>query len=298
MTKTWLGVAEKGSLFGIRFFFVACTVFGRGVARFCLKPVVLYYVLFHGKTRRASCDYLRRVTGKATFWMAFRHMLTFAEISIDRVFFLQGRFSQMRVASNGFEQMRKLQVEKRGAILLGAHLGSFEAMHVLAAHKNVRVNILTYRGNSRMMNSVLGAINPDLNARFIEINPGEVNTILRVKELIEAGEMVAVMGDRADLDTNLASVKFFGEQAYFPTSLYLLSAAMACPILLTISLYRTPNHYDLYCEPFAEKVSLPREDRKAALAAYAQQYASRLEHYCRMAPYSWLNFYDFWSARS
>jgi predicted LPLAT superfamily acyltransferase len=298
--KTWLGVAEKGSLFGIRFFFFACTVFGRGVARFFLKVVVLYYVLFHAKTRRASYDYLRRATGrKPTFWMAWRHMLTFGEVSVDRVFFLQDKFAnKMQVGSHGFEHMRKLNEEKRGAILLGAHLGSFEAMHVLAAHKDVRINILAYRGNSRMMNQVLGAINPDLNARFIEINPGDVNTILRVKELIEAGEMVAVMGDRADLDTNVAGVEFFGSEAYFPTSLYLLSAAMACPILLTVCLYRTPNRYDVYCERFADKVSLPREDRKAALAVYAQRYASRLEHYCRLAPYSWLNFYDFWSARS
>jgi predicted LPLAT superfamily acyltransferase len=25
-------------------------------------------------------------------------------------------------------------------------------------------------------------------------------------------------------------------------------------------------------------------------------YASRLEHYCRDAPYNWFNFYDFWHA--
>jgi predicted LPLAT superfamily acyltransferase len=25
-----------------------------------------------------------------------------------------------------------------------------------------------------------------------------------------------------------------------------------------------------------------------------QRYADRLEHYCRVAPYNWFNFYDFW----
>jgi predicted LPLAT superfamily acyltransferase len=25
-----------------------------------------------------------------------------------------------------------------------------------------------------------------------------------------------------------------------------------------------------------------------------KRYAQRLEHYCRMAPYNWFNFYDFW----
>jgi predicted LPLAT superfamily acyltransferase len=24
------------------------------------------------------------------------------------------------------------------------------------------------------------------------------------------------------------------------------------------------------------------------------RFAERLEHYCRLAPYNWFNFYDFW----
>jgi len=293
MTKTWLGVAEKGSLFGIRFFFVACTVFGRGVARFCLKPVVLYYVLFHGKTRRASCDYLRRVTGKATFWMAFRHMLTFAEISIDRVFFLQGRFSQMRVASNGFEQMRKLQVEKRGAILLGAHLGSFEAMRALASSNSVPLNIVGYFKNARLINGVLQRLNPTMNARLISVEPG-VDFVLKLKERIEAGELVAVLGDRVGLGDRVVEVDLLGGKARLPAGPYWLAATLRCPVFLTFGLFHEPGRYDLYCEPFAELIDLPRGHREAGAQAYAQRFADRLEHYCRLAPDNWFNFYDFW----
>jgi len=25
-----------------------------------------------------------------------------------------------------------------------------------------------------------------------------------------------------------------------------------------------------------------------------QKYVERLEHYCRLAPYNWFNFYDYW----
>ena len=65
-------------------------------------------------------------------------------------------------------------------------------------------------------------------------------------------------------------------------------------VFLTFGLYSQPNRYDLYCEPFADVIRLPRKTRRDALAAYAQQYADRVEHYCRLSPHSWFNFYDFW----
>jgi predicted LPLAT superfamily acyltransferase len=34
--------------------------------------------------------------------------------------------------------------------------------------------------------------------------------------------------------------------------------------------------------------------REPMIESLLQRYAGRLEHYCRLAPYNWLNFYDFW----
>ena len=65
-------------------------------------------------------------------------------------------------------------------------------------------------------------------------------------------------------------------------------------LLLTFGLYREPNRYDLHCEPFADRVVLPRKTRQASLEAIVQQFADRLEHYCRLAPDNWFNFFDFW----
>ena len=48
---------------------------------------------------------------------------------------------------------------------------------------------------------------------------------------------------------------------------------------------------------FAERVVLPRKERKAALAAYLTDYAARLETCCRRAPTQWFNFFDFWRSQ-
>jgi predicted LPLAT superfamily acyltransferase len=79
-----------------------------------------------------------------------------------------------------------------------------------------------------------------------------------------------------------------------PVGPYLLAAILRCPIYLTFGLFHEPNRYDLYCEPFAERVELPRAAREEAARGYVQRYADRLEHFCRLAPDNWFNFYDYW----
>ena len=295
MTRTWLGVAERGSVLGIRLLVFASTAFGRRFGRAILKVVIAYYSIFHGGARRASRSYLQRVYPSVTFGLIYRHLLTFAEVALDRLFFLREDLGQFEIGSSGFEHLRQQRQTRQGAILLGAHLGSFEAMRALAEAKSVPVNILTYRGNAKKLNSVLQGINPGASARFIEISPGEVDSILKVKELIEGGEMVAILGDRTDLDGKSATVDFLGGKARFPTSLYALAAVLKCPIYLTFNVYRSPNRYECFTEPFVDKLELPRGRRDAALQEIAQRYARRVEHYCRLAPLNWFNFYEFWS---
>ena len=91
---------------------------------------------------------------------------------------------------------------------------------------------------------------------------------------------------------------FLGGRARFPTGPFVLAAVLHCPVLLTFGLHHAPNRYDLYCEPFAERSTCRAPRAKRRCASYVQRFASRLEHYCRLAPDNWFNFYDFWSPRA
>ena len=50
---------------------------------------------------------------------------------------------------------------------------------------------------------------------------------------------------------------------------------------------------DIYCENFANPITLSRTNREADLQKYIQQYANRLEYYTLKYPYQWFNFFDF-----
>ena len=62
-----------------------------------------------------------------------------------------------------------------------------------------------------------------------------------------------------------------------------------------IALRRRKRCYEIYVEPVADPLDLPRQGRSEVLARHIQAFADRLAHYCRVEPYQWFNFYDFWS---
>jgi predicted LPLAT superfamily acyltransferase len=96
------------------------------------------------------------------------------------------------------------------------------------------------------------------------------------------------------LNDKSVSVEFFGASARFATGPFLLAAILKCPIYLVFGLYREPNRYELFCEPFSDRLVLPRGAREEVLGREVARYARRLEDYCRKAPDNWFNFFDFW----
>lgn len=293
---SWFALAEKGGVWGIRILAAVAARVGRGPARLMLRFIALWYVALHGSVRRFSRAYLERVHGRpASFGSVYAHVLCFARVTLDRLFFVAGRIGQFAITFEGEEHLRQLCESRRGAILIGAHLGSFEAMRALAQRRDLKINVVGYFRNARGINEALVRLDPEVNTRVIHLEPDSVDCVLEIQERVEAGELVAILADRVPPSGRAVEVEFLGAPARFPSGPFLLAAALGCSVYLTVGLYREPNRYELSCELFAERVELPRGRREQALASVVGLYAQRLESYCRRAPDNWFNFYDFWS---
>jgi predicted LPLAT superfamily acyltransferase len=296
--RAWMERRERGSAAGIRFILIFTRIFGRRGARLFLRVLIFYYALFAGDARRASRAYFARLEGvdpkKIGFWRIYSHLLRFAQTSLDRLFLVRGRSDLFSTTHTGVEHLERLHEAGRGAILLGAHLGSFEAMRAVGSVQDFPINIVAYWQNARMITRFLEEAGADFRGRVIEIRPGDPSYIFAVQEAIEAGEMVAILGDRIGVNEKTTTVDFLGAPARLPVGPYTMAAVLKCPIYLTFGLYRGGDRYDLYCEPLCERLELPRRGRQEVIAGVAQRYADRLVHYCRQAPDNWFNFYDFW----
>ncbi len=291
----WLSRKERGALAGIRFVFWLATVGGRAPARFFVRFLSFYYALFDRRARQMSQAYLRRVGEPAGFWAAWRHIAHFSQVTLDRIFFLTGRVKPFNVQRTGHHHLQKLRGEKRGAILLGAHLGSFEAMRARADDEELPLNIVGHFANASMINALFAKLNPGRAARVLHIGDDPVAFALDLQSRVERGEMVAILGDRTGLNDKSVRVPFLGDDAAFPTGPFLLASALKCPVYLVFGLYIEPDRYELFCEPFAERIVLQRSRRQADLSEVVGRYAARVEHYARKAPRNWFNFFDFWA---
>jgi predicted LPLAT superfamily acyltransferase len=234
------------------------------------------------------------------------HFFTFGCVALDRLVLMLGRADrELETRRFGHDLVLRAVEQKegpdgqplkrRGCILLGSHLGSFEAMRALTIDATLTI-IVDFR-NAQRITRVLAELAPNAKLRVVGLDPSRATSMLDVRACIDRGELVAVLGDRLEGgESRAATVDFLGGPARFPIGPYLLAHMLSCPVYFVAGLYSAPNRYDLFFEPFAESVKLPRASRQEAAREYAQKYATVLESFARRAPYNWFNFYDFWRA--
>ncbi|MFZ3175802.1 MAG: acyl-CoA synthetase [Thiobacillus sp.] len=267
---------------------------GRAPARFVLAGVSLYFLLFAPAAKAASRAYLRRALGRApTFADVFRHFYSFASTIHDRIFLLNGRFDLFQVEVHGEDVIRDVLSAGQGAILMGAHLGSFEVVRAIGRRQpGLRVAMVMYEENARKLNAVLAAINPAAVQDIIPL--GQIDSMLRVQACLDQGMVLGVLGDRTLGGDPTLRVPFLGEDAEFPLGPMRLAAMLKRPVLFMSGLYLGGNRYAIHFERLADFSALERSGRDAAIRGAVAAYAACLERHCRAAPYNWFNFFDFW----
>lgn len=291
---SWLGYRERGSVFAYWLIARLALLLGRRVTRLLLYPICVYYLLFSRTTPRASRAYLTRVLGRPPrLAEVFRHHLYFATALLDRVYLYSGQYDKFEVVCHNTEVLQEVFASGRGVLMLGAHLGSFEFMRASAAHRRYGFtsNMMMYEDNARKIATVLDGLDKHKERRIIPI--GRVDALLMARERLDRGELVGILGDRAVGNDRLVWVPFLGRPAPFPAGPFLAAAALQTPVILFYCLYDGGDRYELHFERLTERMTITRRS-PTELEAWVRRYAARLEHYCRLSPYNWFNFYDFW----
>ncbi len=305
-TPGWADRRERGSLLALRFMAFVAVTLGRPVARLLLPPICVYYLLTAAAARRHSARYLARALGrKPRLADLYRHLHSFASVVLDRVYLVRGHQQSLDLKVHGDAGCTETIAAGQGGFLIGAHLGSFEALH--AAGKNfpgMQVTMVMYPANAHNIHSVLQALAPDFKLAIIAIgNPGST---LAIRDALQQGRMVGLLGDRLSPGAAAAApaargkvvlLPFLGLPAGFSDGPLRLAMLLRRRVIFMVGLYLGGGRYDVRFETLADFRHAPADAaaREQLVLQALRGYVARLEALCREAPYNWFNFYDFWN---
>jgi hypothetical protein len=195
--------------------------------------------------------------------------------------------------------MEQALAEGRGVYLLGAHIGSFEALHAVGlSHPGLPVAMVMYPQNARMIHTVLQALAPDFDVSIIPI--GQRGSALAIRDFLDKGGLTGLMGDRyipsEGVQENSITLPFLGRETRFTDGPVRLAMMLKRRVVFMVGLYRGGRRYEVRFEELADFRVPPADPaaREALVRTTVAAYVQRLEALCREAPYNWFNFYDYW----
>ena len=300
MSRDWFNQQERSSSFWINLIRWIALKFGRPVARLILYPITLYFLIFSVRARKASKEFLTRVLGKrASFKDQFQHFHNFSATILDRVFLFTGQENIFDIEVHGEDIIQRQLDAGNGCILLGSHLGSFEVLRTLGVKRpDVSLKVLMYGDHTQNIVRLLNRLNPKIASSVISL--GSPDALLEVKECLDGGGLIGMLGDRVAQSEKQIKCNLLGEGANFPTGPMLLAETLNVPVVLFYGLYKGGRRYDIHFELLTDAPKLGQDltknDRENYINQLTCRYVERLEYYTRQSPYNWFNFYDFWRA--
>jgi predicted LPLAT superfamily acyltransferase len=108
-----------------------------------------------------------------------------------------------------------------------------------------------------MMVQVLNTLNPDVADTLISLD-GSPSGLLKVKEAIDSGTTVGLLGDRILGEGNEKTVicTLLGEPVKMSTAPVLLASALKVPLIVFFGIYLGGKRYKIHFELLAEEVVL------------------------------------------
>lgn len=293
----WARLPERGVYLGLKFCAMLSRLAGPTGRRLLVSPVVLYFFTTGKTQRRASYDFLTRALGRPpTRREQWLHFLNFGLRALDVFQGWTGKLPADQLQAEDPAQLAAIAAEKKGCLMVVAHLGNVEVVRALIAPAiRDKVTVLVHTRNAVNFNRIISENTGDYASNLVQVTEIGPETLIALRTRLENGGIVIIAGDRTPVLSHghCVHAPFFGKDAPFPTGPWLLAALLECPVYLMQCLQRD-GRYHLSIAPFSRRITLPRTSRQDALRTIVARYAATLEKQAAAAPLQWYNFFDFW----
>ena len=287
----WKG-KSKGNILGYKIFVWCIKNIGVRSSYFVLYFVATYYFLFEKKSNLYISYYFKKRLNFAG-WKAIRSVyksyFTFGQVLIDKTAISAGLREKYTYEFDGIDILRQLLAEKKGGVLISAHIGNFEvAEHFFAdIDFDCQISLVTTDQEVTVIKEYLESISvKKSNMKFIYVKD-DMSHIFEINEALSNNELICFTGDRYFEGSKFLEADLLGQSAKFPAGPFLIASRLNVPVVYVYVMKEKNLHYHLYARR-AENVK--KRDAQGLLHSYTQNLESMIEKY----PLQWFNYFDFW----
>ena len=286
----WSG-KSRGTLLGYKIFVYSIKNFGVKTAYFVLYFVATYYFLFLKQSNR----YIYYYFNKRLKWSKlkakkaiFKNYFIFGQTLIDKTAISAGLRNRFTYDFDGIENLKKMMQDKKGGVLISAHIGNFEIAERFFAEIDFdyQINLVTTDQERNVIKEYLESISEkESSIKFIFIKE-DMSHIFEINNALSKNELICFTGDRYFDGSKFLETELLGKNAKFPAGPFMIASRLQVPVAY-VYVMKEPNlHYHLYTR-IAE---VKHRDSNGLLQSYVQNLESMLQKY----PLQWFNYYDFW----
>jgi len=289
MATQWKG-KSRGTVFGYKIFVFFMKTFGLGSTYFILYFVALYFCFFAPTSTKASYYYFRSRQKQPvlkSILSIYRSYYVFGQTILDKVGISSGLRDKFTYNFDGIQLINEVLKQKKGGILISAHVGNFEiAEHFFGELEDkASISLLTTDTEHSAIKEYLESVTSKPNVNLILIQE-DLSHIFEINAALARNEIVCITGDRYFEGSKFLEEKLLGETAKFPAGPFMLASRLKVPVLFVYVMKETNKHYHLY----ARQAKVKHRDAKGLLKEYTTSVTSMLDKY----PLQWFNYFNFW----
>lgn len=286
--RGWSG-RSRGGRSGYRFFVIIIRTCGLRCAYAFLAFVTVYFIPFAPRATAAIWNYNRRRRKLGRLRAAvelYRHYYAFGQTLIDRIALRgDGLRRRFRFEFDNYDRFIDI-ISHSGAVMIGAHVGCWEAGSAFFGAYGRRINIVMFDAEHERIKEVLadgGEDRPDY--KIIPVNEDPLEALLQIRIALDNGEYVCFNGDRYLDAATALPVDFLGGRVRIPAGPFRIAARCRVPVIFYYAVREPGRTYRFL---FSD---IPAGEDEGRLV---ERYVDSLERVVRRYPRQWFNFYRFW----
>jgi len=287
----WDGKSKAGVL-GYKFFVFCIRNLGIRISYSVLHLVSACYFIFLWKANRATYYYFHTRLGYSPIKARMHVYLsyyTFGRVLIDKIAIGAGMRKRFTYEFDGIENLRALLEQKKGGILISAHIGNFEIAQYFLSDLayDVSIHLVISDLEHRAIKEYLDRISAPSAISYIIIKE-DLSHVFEISNALANNALVCFTGDRYLEGVKFITSTFLGKEANFPGGPFLIASRLQVPVVFVYVMKEKNLHYHLY----ARVAQVKKREEKELLKAYINNLQEMINEY----PLQWFNYFDFWGA--